>query len=232
MPDIPIATRSTDFFARYDPVFGAMLARMSVVPSTPSGNLLTVNGASFHTEQGLAAGSIASAFGRFSQIPDQVLVNGLAGDLFGANTTQANFLIPATIAPGLATISVRAGGVELARGQATITGAGPGIFVLQGIDPTQPGAVENQDYSVNSGSNPAAPGSVVQIFATGDGQFASSAQVYFGDQPAQVLFSEDLVQYPGLWQVNAVVPPTVSGQVPIFLTAGNLASNGVTIWLH
>jgi uncharacterized protein (TIGR03437 family) len=32
-----------------------------------------------------------------------------------------------------------------------------------------PGSILNQDYSVNSAANPAAPGSVVQIFGTGAG---------------------------------------------------------------
>ena len=37
---------------------------------------------------------------------------------------------------------------------------------------------------------------------------------------------------PGLWQINAQVPQSSStGQVPVFLIAGNLASNGVTLWI-
>jgi uncharacterized protein (TIGR03437 family) len=232
MPDIAIPIRSTDFFARYDPVLAAIISRTSAVPAGPSGNVLTVNGGSFHSEQGIAPGSIATAFGTFSQPPDQVLVNGVASQLFAANSAQANFLVPSSIAPGPATISVRAGGAELANGQATITPVGPGIFVLQGIDPSQPGAVENQDYSVNSSSNPAAPGSVVQIFATGAGQLSGLPQVFFGDTPGQVLFSGELAQYPGLWQINAVVASTVSGQLPVFIAADNLTSNAVTIWVH
>jgi uncharacterized protein (TIGR03437 family) len=232
MPDVPVATRSTDFFARYDPVFAAVLARRSGTPPPPSGNVLTLNGASFRVDQGLAPGSIATAFGTFSRTPDQVTVNGVPGQIFGANASQANFLIPAAVSPGPATISVRAGGAELATGQATITTTGPGIFVLQGVNPAQPGAVENQDYSVNSSSNPAAPGSVIQIFATGDGPLAGSAQVFFADTPAQVLFTGDVAPYPGLWQINAVVPPGLSGQIPIFITTGNLTSNAATIWVH
>ncbi len=232
VPDVPVGTRSTDFFARYDPVFAAILARRGGTPPAPSGNVLTVNGASFRVDQGLAPSSIATAFGTFSRMPDQVTVNGVPGQLFGANTSQANFLIPAAVSPGPATISVRVGGAELANGQATITATGPGIFVLYGADPAQPGAVENQDYSVNSSSNPAAAGSVVQIFATGDGPLAASAQVFFADTPAQVLFSGDLAPYPGLWQINAVVPPGLSGQIPVFITTSNLASNAVTISVH
>lgn len=229
MPDIPIATRSTDFFARYDPTFAAILGRMSGVPAAPSGNVITVNGASFRVDQGIAPGSFASAFGSFSQTPDEVMVNGVAGQIVARSTSQVNFIVPASTSPGTATISVRAAGVELAQGQASISAVGPGIFVLEGDNPSQPGAVENQDYSVNSNSNPAARGSVVQIFATGYGQLSGSPQVFFADTPAQILFSGETAEYPGLWQINAVVPSTLSGQVPIFIIGGNLTSNAVTI---
>jgi uncharacterized protein (TIGR03437 family) len=232
MPDVSISTRSTDFFARYDPVLGAILGRVGGVPPAPSGNVITVNGASFRADQGVAPGSFASAFGSFSSTPDQVTVNGVAGQFFGGSKSQVNFVVPATISPGTATISVRAGGTELASGQATITAVGAGIFVLAGTNPSQPGAVENQDYSVNSNSNPASPGSVVQIFATGYGQLSGSPQVFFADIPAQILFSGPIAQYPGLWQINAVVPASVSGQVPVFIAAGNLTSNAVTIAVH
>lgn len=229
LPDIRIGLRSTDYFARHDPVLAAILARTDALPAAPSGAVIVVNGASFRTDQGLAPGSFASAFGAFSQAPDEVRVNGVAARVMGGNTGQVNFLVPASITPGSTSVSVRAGGMELANGQVAITAVSPGIFVRQAVDPSQPGAVENQDYSVNSGSNPAAPGSVVQIFATGYGQLSEPPEVFFGDTPARVLFSGELPQYPGLWQINAMVPPSLSGQVPVFIIGGNLSSNAVTI---
>ena len=182
-------------------------------------------------DQGVAPGSLASAFGTFSQTPDQVAVNGVAGQFIGGSTSQVNFVVPASASPGTATISVRTGGMELANGQTTISATGPGIFVL-GAVPSQPGAVENQDYSVNSSSNPAGQKSVAQIFATGYGQLSGSPQVFFADTLAEVLFSGQIAQYPGLWQINAMVPSAVSGQVPVFIIAGNLTSNAVTISVH
>jgi uncharacterized protein (TIGR03437 family) len=109
----------------------------------------------------------------------------------------------------------------------TITAAGPGIFVLQPADPQQPGAVENQDYVVNDVSHPAAVGSVIQIFATGYGGNALPVQVFFGDIPGDVLFSGPVG--PGLWQINVQVPGGLMGLTPVFLIAGGLASNAVTI---
>jgi uncharacterized protein (TIGR03437 family) len=174
-------------------------------------------------------------FGSYSQVPDQVLVSGQPAQVVSASLSQVNFVVPAGATAGTATISVRSMGSELASGVATITAAGPGIFVI-GADPSQPGAIENQDGSVNGSSNPAKAGSVVQIFATGAGQLDSSGNapvsVYLGDIPAQVQASVMLTQYPGLWQINAVVPAGIIGQVPLHIGAQNVASNGVTLYIQ
>jgi uncharacterized protein (TIGR03437 family) len=232
VPDISIGVTSTDYFARHDPVLSAILARTDVPPAAPSGNAITLNGATLRADQGLAPGSYASVLGAFPQIPDEVRINGTAALLVNSTASQVNFVIPASLQPGAATVSVRAGGAEVAKGRVVITATGPGIFVLHPADPTQPGAVENQDESVNSGSNRAAAGSVIAIFATGLGQVAGTPQVFFGDTPAQVAFSGPVPQYPGIWQINAVAPSSVSGQVPVFIIAGSLSSNGVTVWVH
>jgi uncharacterized protein (TIGR03437 family) len=165
----------------------------------------------------------------FSQTPDQVTVNGVAGQFVARSASQVNFIVPAATSPGNATISVLAAGMELANGQAAISAGGPGVFVLNGSDPSQPGAVENQDYSVNSNSNPAARGRVAQIFATGYGQLSGATLVLFADTPDQILCSGETPQCPGLWQINAVAPTILSGQVPVFIIGGNLTSNAVTI---
>ena len=234
MPDIGVRVRSTDYFARHDPVMAAILARTPNPPSPPSGSAIAVNGAGYRIDQGIAPGSVATVFGAFSQTPDEVLVSGSAAKILSALTSQVNFIIPSSLSPGLAAISVRASGAELASGQFSISPAGPGIFILDTADPSQPGAVENQDYSTNSAANPAKAGSVVQIFATGSPALDSSGQapvqVYVGGVPAQVSFSGPVA--PGLWQINAQAPAGIAGQVPVFLVASGLTSNAVTIYLQ
>jgi uncharacterized protein (TIGR03437 family) len=190
-----------------------------------------VSAASFRVDQGIAPGGIATAFGNFAAAPDSVLVNGVAGQLLGSVATQATFVIPESAGPGPATISVQAGGVELARGHATLAAVAPAIFVANGTDPSQPGAVEDQNYALNSSAAPAAQGSIVQIYATGYGTAGGAPQVFFGDELAQVVYSAPLTQYPGLWLIDAVTP-AVSGQIPVFVAAGNLVSNAVTIFAH
>jgi uncharacterized protein (TIGR03437 family) len=226
-PDIHIAIRSTDYFARFDPVMAAILARSQGAAPAPTGSVTTVNGASYRTDQGIAPGSIAIAFGAFSNTPDGVLVSGIASQILAASTTQVNFIVPQMVALGTAAISIRATGDEIASGTATILAASPGIFVLQPGDPQQPGAIENEDSSVSDASHPAAAGTVIQIYATGYGGDALPVQVFFGDIPSQVLYSGSAG--PGLWQINAMVPNGLSGRTPVFLVTGGLASNAVTI---
>lgn len=235
-PDVATPVRASDYFARHDPVMAAIVARSEGAAPAPSGGAIAVNGASFHVEQGLAPGSFASVFGIFSAAPDGVQVNGQSGRVTSAGPSQVNFVVPAAVSPGRATISVRSGNNEIASGQASITAAGPGIFVAQGTDPSQPGAILNQDSSLNTAANRAVKNSVLQIFATGYGPLDSSgraaAQVFAGGVPAEIQFSGPIPQFVGLWQINARLPDGVSGQVPVFVVAGNTASNGVTVWVQ
>lgn len=48
---------------------GSILARMGSLPDGPSGDVITVNAASFRPEQGLAPGTLASGFGNFGTSP-------------------------------------------------------------------------------------------------------------------------------------------------------------------
>mgnify|MGYP001615915908 CR=1 FL=1 len=91
---------------------------------------------------------------------------------------------------------------------------------------------------------------MIQIFTTGAGVFTPAVadgapggvqplsrtsalpQVYVGAEPSEVLFSGASAEFPGLWQINAVVPDkaALAGQTPVFVTMGGAASNAVTIW--
>ena len=107
----------------------------------------------------------------------------------------------------------------------------PGLFTLDGSGQGQ-GAVLNQDHTVNSPSNPAAPGSIVQIFATGI--IASGrTRVTIGGREAVILFDGLVPQAgPGLFQINAVVPADAvpNPATPITLQSGDIpAQSLVTI---
>jgi len=241
-PDVFVPVISSDYFARHDPVLAAALARSGNPPAPPTGNVRVVNGASFRVEQGVAPGSLASIFE-----PDAILFRPSFPDdvdvLFGpskaaivyAGSFQLNVVVPPSVAPGLTTVSVIAHGAEINRATVTVTAAGPGIFVVAPYDPAQPGAVLNQDSTPNTDA-PASRGSIIQIFATGYGPLDASnqaaVQVFVAGTPAQVMFSGPAPQLPGLWQINAQLPDGAAGKVPLYIAAGGIASNAVTVWVQ
>lgn len=108
----------------------------------------------------IAPGSLATILGnKFAGKKLTVTFDGVAAQVLFSSDTQINVLIPAGLtgkSSAQAVVSVD-GNQSLAQPVALAPMA-PAIF---------PGAVLNQDYSVNSASNPAAVGSVIQIFATG-----------------------------------------------------------------
>jgi uncharacterized protein (TIGR03437 family) len=107
----------------------------------------------------------------------------------------------------------------------------------------------NQDGSINSDQNPATQGSIVVLYATGDGQTspagitgqASAApfplpllpvSLTIGDIPANILFAGQAPGFVGVMQINAQVPSgfVPTGDLPVVLTVGTYQSPaGVTI---
>jgi uncharacterized protein (TIGR03437 family) len=132
-----------------------------------------------------------------------------------------------------------------------VTDTAPAFFTLDSSGTGQAAAL-NQDNSTNSPSNPAAPGSVIQMWATGAGLLARSipdglvmtdmgalaapvAPVYvrLGKLPAQIQYAGSapwLVN--GVVQVNVWIPNELIGDpaVPVQLIIGDYASPpGTTI---
>ena len=89
---------------------------------------------------------------------------------------------------------------------------------------------------MNGASNPAAASSILQIFATGhgplDASHSAAVKVVAGGQEAQVVFSGEVAGFPDLWQINAQLPAGLTGPLPVYVIAGNTASNAVTVWVH
>jgi uncharacterized protein (TIGR03437 family) len=104
---------------------------------------------------------------------------------------------------------------------------------------------------VNGTNKPAAKGSVVQIFGTGEGQLvpsvatgsvtpgvppfpkpvATNISVTIGGQPAQIQYAgEAPTLVSGVIQINAVVPNSVaSGNQPVVVTIGTNTNNTQSI---
>jgi uncharacterized protein (TIGR03437 family) len=177
----------------------------------------------------------------------QVLFDGVAAPILYTSATQVNAVIPCSVAGHKSTqMVVEYMGAQSAPLTVALSPAAPGIFTDNGSGAGQ-GAVLNEDYSLNSPSNPAARGSFVSIYATGvgatspcvDGEIYNSnfptltlpAIVGVGSTGAHVLYAgqaPDLVS--GIAQFTVVVPDNATGVLPLTLVVGGVFSpGGVTI---
>jgi uncharacterized protein (TIGR03437 family) len=177
-----------------------------------------------------------------------VLFNDVPGPLFFVRQDQINVQAPYELAgQSQARIVVRNGDSVSAPATVSVAAAAPGIFAVQGG--RGQAAMLNQDSSVNSVSNPAPRGSVVQIFVTGQGATNPAAvtgalarepfprpvlpvEVTIGGRAARTVFVGLAPNLAGLLQINAVVPEDVApgDAVSLAVSIGGVASQpGVTL---
>jgi adhesin/invasin len=219
-----------------------------------------VDGAGFAST--ISAGGIASLFGTnlaastasAATLPlpttlagTQVLVNGVAAPLFYVSPSQINFQMPSEPVGTGVSVVVVSGGINSLSATVNIAMAGPGIFTANSNGQGQ-AAVLNQDYSANSAQNPAAAGSVIQIFATGLGltnpaiaagqpgpssslaNTVSTPLVTLNGVSAAVGFSGLAPGFVGLYQVNVTIPPgTASGAASLQIQINGQSSNTATV---
>jgi uncharacterized protein (TIGR03437 family) len=183
----------------------------------------------------IAPGEIVTIFGAgFDPNQTQLLFDGEPATVFYAGTGQINALAPANLAPNSITdIRVVVDGVKVADVPSQVVSAAPGIFTAG--NGTGQAAAVNQDGTLNSESNPAARGSIVSLYATGQGQAASAVTLKIGLYPAELLYAGPAPGFPGLMQINAEVPAgfLAPGIQPLVLSVGSAASQaGVTIAVH
>jgi uncharacterized protein (TIGR03437 family) len=170
-------------------------------------------------------------------------INGIAAPLIYVSPMQINAQVPYEVASGPATLELIKNGVAGQAVPISIADAAPQIFLTAGTH----AAALNQDYTLNSSSNPAIPGSLVSIFWTGQGQVnnpvttgapatalfpnttVASTAATIGGLPAAVMFSGLAPGFVGLAQANLQVPDLPSGEYPVVLTVGNVTSNSATV---
>jgi len=241
----------------------------SSAAGTPPTVAAVVNAASY-TRAAVSPGGIVTIYGSgmgtggltgLQLTPDQTAVtttlagvsiafDGGLAPLIYVSPTQASAVVPYEVS-GYATTQVQAvfEGEASAPLTVNVAPALPGIFAVNESG-RGGGAILNQDSSLNTIANPAAAGSVVQIFATGEGVTnpasvdgtLAAGQVYpapvapvsvtIGAQPATVMYAGAAPGgVAGFLQVNAVVPNGLaSGTQPIVLTIGGENSQvGVTV---
>ena len=194
----------------------------------------------------------------------EVLFNGVPAPLYFVSPGQINFVVPnyqadgKTPTPSSGTADVEV--VQVSTGQvlgatlAQMQPVSPGIFECAPASAkTHFACVDNQDGTVNSATNPAPRGSVISIYATGQGYVPGAPPdgtpvaaalnspvaltVYlnaidvngYGEAGQHVEYS-GLDQLVGVWQVNVLIPQGVApssqtgGSTPVALIADGVVN--------
>jgi len=127
-----------------------------------------------------------------------VTFDGIAAQILYDSPAQINLLVPASLAPKTSTqLVVTNGGNSSPPQTINLAPFSPGIFQ---------NGILNQDNSVNSASNPAALGSVIQIFATGLSGTGVITATIGGQTITQPYYAGPAPALPGVQQVNLIVP--------------------------
>jgi uncharacterized protein (TIGR03437 family) len=181
----------------------------------------------------------------------QVLFDGTPAPLLYASSGQLAAVVPYSVDGKAGTqVQVKNGTFTSDSVALPVAAVAPSIFSVDYTGSGQ-GAILNEDgVTVNSVAHPATRGSVIAIFATGegqtdpggvDGQLANGAtlpksklpvQVWINGKAAQVRYSGAAPgQVAGLFQVNATIPEdTPAGEVPVQVQVGNGVSQpGITV---
>jgi uncharacterized protein (TIGR03437 family) len=150
----------------------------------------------------------------------QVMINGSPVPVYSVSPTQISALVPFAITGSTATVQVT--------GSNTVTvpvaKTSPGIFTVPSAG-IGPGAILHADYTLVNAAKPAKVGETVLIFLTGLGPVTPSVpdgappniltdttapiNVYFGGVAAKPTYKGLSPQYPGLYQINVVLPAGV-----------------------
>jgi uncharacterized protein (TIGR03437 family) len=222
------------------------------------GEIVTLGGTNFGALAPLGLtldsnGFVATSLGGVS-----VSFNGYLAPLIYVSASQINCVVPYEIASiSSPWVQVRNAVATSGLFQLTPAFATPAIFTADGSG-SGPAAVTNGSGGANGPTSPAAEGSTVVIYVTGEGQTSPAGvtgqvtavngagtgsitpqpvlplSVTIGGQPAVVSFfgeAPDLVS--GILQINVTVPQGLaSGAAPIIVTLGNAGSQpGVTVYV-
>jgi len=175
--------------------------------------------------------------------------NSFTPDIFYASFGQTNFVVPAGIASGPATLTIQNANGATSTATFTVAAEAPGLFTA---DSSGKGAAAAQALIIGAGQRQLQPayhcsggspvtcspapipltiGTQVHLILYGTGiRGAKGISVTIGGMPATVEYAGPQGQYPALDQVNVLAPPDLAaGKLQLVLTADGVASNPVTV---
>jgi trimeric autotransporter adhesin len=180
-----------------------------------------------------------------------ITFNSVPAPLIFVAQGQINAIVPYEVAGQTSVpVVVTNNGTASATFSVPVTTVTPSIFSLSEGGSGQ-GAILNSDASINGASNPAAPGSIISIYATGEGQLvpagktgcitggalplpkpvASVAVTIGGEAATSIPYAGEAPDSVcGLIQINATLPSDLAaGAQPVVLTFGTASNTGQSI---
>jgi uncharacterized protein (TIGR03437 family) len=183
----------------------------------------------------------------------QILFDNTPAPVVYVQQNQVSGIVPYDVAnKQTAQVVVSVNGARSAPLTVNVTPAAPGIF-SKNFSGSGEAVVFNQDGSVNAQSNPAAPGEIIVLYGTGEGQTSPAGEngkvatsvypkpvfpvnVFVGTIPvAEILYAGAVPQQvAGIFQVNArLAANTPSGNQSLTVTVGPYTSKaGLTVWVR
>lgn len=181
-----------------------------------------------------------------------LLFNGVPAPILYAGANQINAIVPFGLdVTQSASVQLLDAGQTLGIAQVSTAAAAPALFTEAGGG-TGPGAILNQDYSINSAVNPAARGSYIVLFGTGfgllrgavaDGAIVNAAVNFLlpvtasiSGAPAKVIYAGSAYGLiAGVAQVNVQIPVNIpaNSSAPVLVKVGSATSpGGVTVAIY
>jgi hypothetical protein len=158
------------------PSIATLLNAASLLPGAVApGEIVTIKGSNLGPPTPGVAGTIlTSGFYATSVAGTQVTFDGVAAPLLYVSAGQINAVVPYALNNKTTTnVQVSVNGIASSIRAFQVAPSAPGIFTVDASGSGQ-AAVINQDGTVNGPLNPAAPGSIIAIYATGEGQTTPS----------------------------------------------------------
>jgi uncharacterized protein (TIGR03437 family) len=247
----PLSVAVTLTVTKPAPEVGAITNAASFAPGPVApGEFVTIFGTSIGPNipanpQLTSSGTVDTTLGG-----TQVYFDNIAAPVIYSSATQVSVIVPYEVARRVSTtVKVEYQGIASLSDTVRVIDSSPAIFVA---DASGQGAILNQDGSANSVKNGAAAGSVISIFATGEGQTDPDGMdgvlnaktlpvpkpvlpvtVEINGEMAEVTYAGGAPgEVAGMLQVNARIPANVpSGMaVPVTITVGAATSQaGVTV---
>ena len=224
-------------------------ASSNVAGSVSPGEIVVVYGARVGPEQFTIAGPDEQGHYGTALASTRVLFNSIPAPMLYTSATQASAIVPYGVKGSTAVIQIEYQGFRSDPIALPIAASTPGLFTVDSTGKGQAAAL-NDDGSLNSPSRPAKAGSIVVLYATGEGQTSSAGvdgqpaaaplpkpllpvDVTIDEKHADVIYDGGAPgAVPGLMQINVRIPSdTQAGNaIPISVQIGSASSQaGVTI---